>query len=307
MASGVDSVDAALAATRAGASDYLVKPVDVNRLTLTMRNAMETARLRDVVQTMEATGRFRFHNFIGTSPVMQAVYRMIETVSQSKAPVFILGESGTGKELCAESIHMSSQRADKPFIAINCAAIPKDLIESEVFGHVKGAFTGASADRKGAALEADGGTLFLDELCEMDINVQAKLLRLLQTGEVRRLGENKVQRVDLRILCATNKDPYQEMEAGRFREDLFYRLFVLPIEMPPLRERGSDIVLIANTMLARYAAEEGKQTREFSPAARDLLIRHPWPGNVRELLNTVRAAVIFTNGQTVEADTLRAS
>ena len=305
VASGVDSVDAALAATRAGASDYVVKPIGVSRLLLTMRNAKETARLRDVVHTIEVTGRFRFHNFIGTSSAMQAIYRIIETVSPSRAPVFILGESGTGKELCAESLHQSSLRRDKPLVVINCAAIPKDLIESEVFGHVKGAFTGATADREGAALQADGGTLFLDELCEMDISVQAKLLRLLQTGEVRRLGENQVRHVDIRILCATNRDPYQEMGAGRFREDLFYRLFVLPIELPPLRERGADIILIANTMLDRFTAEEGKSAMEFSSAARELLIRHRWPGNVRELINTVRAAVIFTRGTTVEAATIQ--
>jgi len=305
MASGVDSVDTALESTRAGASDYLVKPITVERLNITMRNVLETSRLRSVVRTMESTGRFRFHNFIGTSPAMQAVYRMIETVSQSKAPVFILGESGTGKELCAEAIHSCSQRGDRPFIAINCAAIPSELIESELFGHVKGAFTGAASDRPGAALAADGGTLFLDEICEMDINVQAKLLRLLQTGEVKRVGENKTQRVDIRIVCATNRDPFLEMNSGRFREDLYYRLFVLPIELPPLRERGADVMLIAQTMLGRYAEEEGKQIKEFSPAARDLLVKHAWPGNVRELLNVVRAAVIYTAGAIVEPATIR--
>lgn len=305
MASGVGSVDTALEATRAGASDYLVKPISIERLNITMRNVIETSRLRSVVRTMESTGRFRFHNFIGTSPAMQAVYRMIETVSQSKAPVFILGESGTGKELCAEAIHSCSQRSANPFIAINCAAIPSDLIESELFGHVKGAFTGAAADRPGAALAADGGTLFLDEICEMDINVQAKLLRLLQTGEVKRVGENRAQRVDIRVVCATNRDPFLEMSEGRFREDLYYRLFVLPIELPPLRERGTDVMLIAQTMLARFAAEEDKQIKDYAPAARELLIRHGWPGNVRELLNVVRAAVIYTHGTIVDADTIR--
>lgn len=305
MASGVDSVESALAATRAGAADYLVKPISITRLGLTLRNMIETSRLRSVVRTLESTGRAKFHNFVGASPAMQAVYRMIETVSQSKAPVFILGESGTGKELCAESIHLSSPRHDKPFIAINCAAIPTELIESELFGHVKGAFSGATSDRPGAALAADGGTLLLDEICEMDINVQAKLLRLLQTGEVKRVGENRTQRVDIRVVCATNRDPRLEMNAGRFREDLFYRLFVLPIELPPLRERGADVMLIAQTLLPRFAAEEGKQIREFSAAARELLIHHSWPGNVRELLNTLRAAVIFTRGGTVEAETIR--
>jgi two-component system repressor protein LuxO len=235
---------------------------------------------------------------------MQALYRMIETVGQSKAPVFILGESGTGKELCAEALHALSPRGEAPMLSLNCAAIPRELMESEIFGHVRGAFSGATADRNGAAQAADGGTLFLDELCEMDINLQAKLLRLLQTGEVRRVGETAVRRVDLRIICATNRDPHAEMEAGRLREDLFYRLFVIPIELPPLRERGADVLLIAHAMVAQYAAEEGKKTREISPEAQELLMAHHWPGNVRELLNVLHAAVIFTAGNTIEAETV---
>lgn len=302
---GERSGDLARQALELGANDYLTKPVTTDRLRLTLKNSLESARMKSVMNQMEATGRYRFHSFIGTSPAMQAIYRMIETVAQSKAPVFVLGESGTGKELCAEAIHRSSPRRDKPFIAINCAAIPKDLMESEVFGHVKGAFTGATADRDGAALMADGGTLFLDELCEMDINLQAKLLRLLQTGEVRRVGESRVQRVDIRVIAATNRDPFLEVEEGRFREDLYYRLFVLPIELPPLRERGPDIGLIAQTMLLRYAAEENKPAREFAPEAQQVLVRHRWPGNVRELLNVVRAAVIFSSGPVVAADVVR--
>ena len=304
VVSGEEAVDTALAATRAGAADYLVKPVAPERLALTLRNALETARLRSVVRDVEATGRHRFHAFIGVSPPMQALYRMIETVSLSKAPVFILGESGTGKELCAQALHTLSPRGDQPLLSLNCAAIPRDLMESEIFGHVRGAFSGATADRKGAALEADGGTLFLDELCEMDINLQAKLLRLLQTGEVRRVGENQVHHVDLRIVCATNRDPYAEMAAGRLREDLFYRLFVIPVELPPLRERGADILLIAQAMIARYAAEEGRRVREIAPEAQALLMAHRWPGNVRELLNVLHAAVIFSSGTAIEAATL---
>ena len=304
MISAEESVDAALAATRAGASDYLVKPVALERLALTLRNALETARLRSMVREVESTGRFRFHSFIGVSPPMQALYRMIEMVSQSKAPVFILGESGTGKELCAEALHALSPRGERQMLSINCAAIPRDLMESEIFGHVKGAFSGATADRKGAAMQADGGTLFLDELCEMDLNLQAKLLRLLQTGEMRRVGESQARRVDLRIICATNRNPHAEMEAGRLREDLFYRLFVVPVELPPLRQRGSDVLLIAHAMVTKYAAEEGKKIREISPQAQELLMAHGWPGNVRELLNVLRAAVIFSSGATLEAATI---
>ena len=305
IASAVDSVESALTATRAGAFDYLVKPINTTRLGITLGNLLETSRLRAVVSTMERSERLGFHNFIGASPAMQAVYRMIETVSHSKAPVFILGESGTGKELCAEALHLSSPRHDKPFIAINCAAIPSELIESELFGHAKGAFTGAASDRLGAASAAHGGTLLLDEICDMDINMQAKLLRLLQTGEVKRVGENRTQQVDIRVVCATNRDPLAEMKAGRFREDLYFRLFVLPIELPPLRDRGEDVMLIAHTLLQRYAAEENKPITTFSPAARELLERHRWPGNVRELINTIRAAVIYTNGATVEAEIVR--
>jgi DNA-binding NtrC family response regulator len=299
-----ESGEAALEATRAGASDYLVKPVSPERLALTLRNALETARLRATVREVESTGRFRFQGFIGKSPPMKALYHMIETISQSSAPVFILGESGTGKELCAQALHQLSQRAEAPMHTLNCAAIPRDLMESELFGHVRGAFTGATADRKGAALLADGGTLFLDELCELDINLQAKLLRLLQTGELRRVGENQTRRVDLRVICATNKDPRTEMQAGRLREDLFYRLYVLPLELPPLRERGSDILLLAHSMANQYAAEEGKKFREISKEGQALLMAHPWPGNVRELLNIIRAAVIFSVSSRIEAVTL---
>lgn len=305
IASGMDSVESALAATRAGAFDYLVKPISPTRLGITLGNLIETSRLRAVVRTMEDSGRAGFYNFIGTSPAMQAIYRMIETVSHSKAPVFILGESGTGKELCAEAIHLSSPRREKPFVAINCAAIPAELIESEIFGHAKGAFTGATSDRLGAAAAAHGGTLLLDEICDMDINMQAKLLRLLQTGEVKRVGENRTQQVDIRVVCATNRDPLQEMKAGRFREDLYFRLFVLPIELPPLRERGDDVMLIAQTLLQRYSAEENKTITTFAPEARELLQRHRWPGNVRELINTIRAAVIYTSSATVEAAVIK--
>jgi two-component system repressor protein LuxO len=216
------STDRAVEAMRMGARDYLVKPLTPDRLIVTVRNTLELVSLEQLVQGEK--GQESFEGFIGSSHVMQAIYRTIENISQSRAAVFISGESGTGKELCAEAIHSQSPRKDRPFIAINCGAIPKDLIETELFGHVKGAFTGAISDRQGAASLANGGTLFLDEICEMDIALQSKLLRFLQTGTLQRIGSQKLERVDVRVICATNRDPYVETVEGRFREDLYYRL-----------------------------------------------------------------------------------
>jgi DNA-binding NtrC family response regulator len=235
---------------------------------------------------------------------MLAIYRTIENISQSRAAVFISGESGTGKELCAEAIHSQSPRKDRPFIAINCGAIPKDLIETELFGHVKGAFTGAVSDRQGAASLADGGTLFLDEICEMDIALQSKLLRFLQTGTLQRIGSQKLERVDVRVICATNRDPYVETVEGRFREDLYYRLNVIPVYLPPLREREEDAVLIANEFLRSFSLEEGKQFIRISAAASQSILNYAWPGNVRELANVLRRVVVMHDGPVVEVDML---
>jgi two-component system repressor protein LuxO len=243
--------------------------------------------------------------FIGASLPMQAVYRVIESAAASKATVFITGESGTGKEVCAESIHKASPRRDRPFVALNCSAIPKDLIESELFGHVKGAFTGAVAERIGATQQAHGGTLFLDEIGEMDVNLQAKLLRFLQTGTVQRVGANKTDQVDARIVCATNRDPLAEVAAGRFREDLYYRLHVIPIHLPALRERAEDALLIASHFLDLYAREEGKRFGGFDPEAERLIRDYAWPGNVRQLQNVIRNAVVLHDGDSLGADMLR--
>jgi two-component system repressor protein LuxO len=229
------------------------------------------------------------------------VYRVLETAAQSKATVFITGESGTGKELAAEAVHRLSPRGAGSFVAINCAAIPRDLIESEIFGHVRGAFTGAVADRIGAAQAADGGTLFLDELCEMDLSLQGKLLRFIQSGTFQPVGSTQVRRTDARFVCATNREPLEEVRAGRFREDLYYRLHVVPVRLPPLRERGDDVIAIGEAMLARSAAEEGKRFRGFSESAKAALLAHRWPGNVRELENAVRTAVVLHDGDWVEA------
>jgi two-component system, repressor protein LuxO len=302
------SMKLAVEAMREGAYDFLVKPFDRDRLTVTLRNALERRKLADaVVELHEEFGRDRYFGFVGASLPMQAVYRIIDSAAQSKATVFVTGESGTGKEVCAEAIHKRSPRATAPFVALNCAAIPKDLLESEIFGHVRGAFTGATADRAGAALQAHRGTLFLDEIGEMDLNLQGKLLRFLQSGRVQRVGDSTPQDVDVRIVCATNRDPATEVAAGRFREDLYYRLHVIPIALPPLREREGDVLLIARDLLRRYALEERKRFVDFTAEAESMLVAYAWPGNVRELQNVVRSAVVLHDGDLIDADMLPAT
>ncbi len=248
-----------------------------------------------------------FCGFVGLSAPMQAVYRMIRNAAPSNASVFVTGESGTGKELAAQALHALSPRRNGPIVAINCSAIPRDLLESEIFGHVRGAFTGAVADRAGAAELADGGTLFLDEICDMDPALQAKLLRFLETGIVQRVGESRQRRVNVRFVCATNCDPHAAVRSGRFRADLFFRLHVLPIAMPPLRARTGDVMRIARRALVTCSAEEGKRFDGFEPRAEALLDAHPWPGNVRELLNVVRHAVVMSDGPLLGAAAVAAA
>ncbi|MCH7370532.1 MULTISPECIES: sigma-54-dependent transcriptional regulator [Aeromonas] len=299
------SVDVAVEAMRHGAFDFLTKPFDGKRLCATARNALTHQQLSSLVaQYRENFERSSFAGFIGASMPMQAVYRIIESAAPSKATVFITGESGTGKEVCAEAIHQCSPRREQPFIALNCAAIPHDLMESEIFGHVKGSFTGAQGDRKGAASLADGGTLFLDEICEMDLDLQSKLLRFIQTGTLQRVGSGKLETVDVRFVCATNRDPLVEVKAGRFREDLYYRLHVIPLGLPPLRERGEDILLLARDLLLRYAKEENKRFRDFDAETARVLLDYPWPGNVRELQNVVRNIVVLNDRELVSPDIL---
>jgi len=293
------SINTAVEAMRQGASDFLVKPVSPDRLRVTVANALDRRRLDDIVNRFHDDDDERFFGFIGSSPAMQTVYRTVEAASGSKATVFITGESGTGKEVCALAVHASGARRDRAFVAINCAAIPRDLIESELFGHVKGAFTGAVIDREGAAMRARGGTLFLDEICEMSPEMQTKLLRFLQTGRVQRVGSTADEPVDVRIVCATNRDPSEEVRAGRFREDLFYRLHVIPIHLPPLRERGEDVVDIARHFLKLYAEEEGKRFADFDEEALARLKAYGWPGNVRQLQNVVRNIVVLNDGARV--------
>ncbi|WP_029010934.1 sigma-54-dependent transcriptional regulator [Azospirillum halopraeferens] len=294
------SVNVAVEAMRHGAYDFLVKPFSADRLAITVRNALERLRLSQIVDTWQGDlARARFHGFIGSSLAMQAVYRIIDSAASSRATVFITGESGTGKEVCAEAIHRQSPRRDRPFVAINCGAIPKDLMESEIFGHTKGSFTGAVADREGAAGRADGGTLFLDEICELEANLQTKLLRFIQTGTFMPVGGTRLEKVDLRIICATNRDPLREVEEGRFREDLYYRLHVIPIHLPPLREREDDVSDIARNFLLEYGREEGKGFVRFDPRAEAVLRAYHWPGNVRQLQNVVRNIVVLHDGDTV--------
>ncbi|GAA0791740.1 MULTISPECIES: sigma-54-dependent transcriptional regulator [Pseudomonadati] len=301
------TIDIAVDAMRSGAFDFLVKPFDSKRLAITVRNAMKQRQLVKLVSQYEnSLPKANYQGFIGESLAMQTVYKTIDCVASSKASVFIFGESGTGKEVCAQAIHNAGNRKTNPFIALNCASIPKDLIESQIFGHTKGAFTGAVSQRDGAATQADGGTLFLDEICEMDLELQSKLLRFIQTGEFRRVGGSKDEKVDVRFVSATNKDPWQQVQDGLFREDLYYRLHVIPIELPPLNQRGKDILLIANKLLGQYAKEEGKPFKGFNYAAQKVLSEYHWPGNVRQLQNVIRQIVVLNDAAEVDVSMLPA-
>lgn len=280
-----------------GAIDYLEKPFTRDRLCVTMNNARKHLELE------KATSVFgdQFCGFVGSSLPMQAVYRIIQSAAtSSKASVFITGESGTGKEVCSQAIHDLSPRSGNECVILNCAAIPKDLIESEIFGHIKGAFTGAVSNREGAATRAHNGTLFLDEIGEMDMDLQSKLLRFVQTGKFNKVGSSTVETVDVRFICATNRDPLTEIANNRFREDLYYRLNVIPINLPPLRDRGKDIITIAEHYLRIFAEEEGKAFTSLSNKTKEVFLEYSWPGNVRQLLNVVRNIVVLNSGVIVE-------
>ncbi|EPW6542595.1 sigma-54-dependent transcriptional regulator [Vibrio vulnificus] len=307
IATAHGSVDIAVSLMNKGAEDFLEKPIKADRLKTSIAVHLKRAKLEHLVENIQSRfDRPRYHGFIGACLPMQAVYKTIDSVAPTSASVFINGESGTGKEVCAEAIHKQSLRKDQPFIAINCGAIPRDLMESEIFGHLKGAFTGATTDRKGAAMLANGGTLFLDELCEMELEMQKKLLRFLQTGTFTPLGGSKEIKVDVRIICATNREPLKEVEEGRFREDLYYRVHVVPIEMPPLRERGNDIVELANHFLKTYAKEDGKKFNSISKEAQSILKKYNWPGNVRQLQNIIRNIVVLNDDNQLDMEHLPA-
>lgn len=305
---GHGSVNTAVQAMRMGAREFLVKPFPLDKLIYSINRVLE----QDITfadSSVEPDSELRsddqiFHGFIGGSSIMNDVYQIIECAGASDATVFITGESGTGKEVCAEAIHACSARKQKKFIALNCAAIPENLIESEIFGHVKGAFTGAVTDRIGAAALADGGTLFLDEIGELPLVLQAKLLRFIQTLSFQPIGSDKIERVNLRIICATNRDPIAEVAAGRFREDLFYRLHVIPIHMPPLRDRDQDILEMAKAFLRDFSSRENKKFEGYSLDAERELMNYCWPGNVRQMQNIIRNIVVLNDGTTVSSDML---
>jgi two-component system, NtrC family, response regulator HydG len=296
-------VETAVQAMRDGAEDYLTKPVQVDELVLIVERSLERQKLRKETVELRARlkERLRFENIIGTSTPMQAVFNAIEQVAPSKASVLITGESGTGKELVAEAIHQNSPRAEAPFVKLHCAALAESILESELFGHEKGAFTGSVARREGRFKQADGGTLFLDEIGDISPSTQVKLLRFLQERTFERVGGNETLKVDVRILAATNRDLSADVAAGRFREDLFYRLNVVNIEMPPLRARPSDLLPLASHFMHRAAKDNGKAVEGFDDAAIERITSYRWPGNVRELENVMERAVVLCDGARITA------
>ena len=298
---GIDNV---VSAMRAGAIDFVVKPASAERLQVSLRNALATNALAGELQRLKRKhdGTFSIGDVITHSPAMRTVLRAAEKAAASAIPVLVEGESGVGKELIARSIHGSSERRTKPFIAVNCGALPETLVESILFGHEKGAFTGATERHSGKFVEADGGTLFLDEIAELPAPAQVKLLRALQDGEVEPVGGRKSVKVDVRIVSATNRDLIADVKAGRFREDLFYRLHVFPISVPPLRTRRDDIPELARHFLTRIAAEEGKRIRSISAHGLALLAAYHWPGNVRQLENAIFRAVVLADGDEIGAN-----
>jgi len=300
MISGHGTIATAVEATQRGAFDFLEKPLDTDRLLVTVRNALAHAELMDENTRLREATESRF-TMVGESPALKAVRELIAKVGPTSARVLITGENGTGKELVARALHDASPRRDRPFIEVNCAAIPSELIESELFGHMKGSFTGAFADRAGKFEQADGGTLFLDEVGDMSLSAQAKLLRVLQEGVVTRIGGSKSIQVDVRVLAATNKDLDGEIAEGRFREDLLHRLNVIPIEVPPLRERKEDIPALVAHFAQQLSAGAGVPGRKFAEDAVRRLQSRSWPGNIRELRNAVERALILASGKTVTA------
>ena len=300
--SGQGEKQNAIEAVGAGAYDFLCKPVEIEDLKLVLRRCIYVANLeREYRQLERQTRAERFEQMVGTSTQMQAIFTSIRKVAGTTAPVLLLGESGTGKELAALAIHQRSLRKDKPFVAINCNGIPETLLESELFGHEKGAFTGAHVQRKGLIENASDGTLFLDEIGELPPAVQVKLLRFLQEQRFQRVGGRQEIQIDTRVIAATNADLKQAIGKGRFREDLYFRLAVVVIQLPPLRERGDDVSLLAREFLQRYAVENGRKGLAFSADALRAICRHNWSGNVREMQNRVKRAVIMADGKRLRA------
>ncbi len=300
------SINSAVEAIRAGAYDYLTKPFRADEVLKTVKQALEQQRLRTEISTLrrEVERKYSFHNIIGKSKALHELFALIEKIADSRASVLITGETGTGKELLAKAIHYQSKRRQRPFVPVNCGAIPEGLQEREFFGHLKGAFTDARETKKGLFEEADGGTLFLDEVEALPPPLQVKLLRTLQDGEVRRLGDTRTIKVDVRIIAASNCDLQVEVRQGTFREDFYFRINVVPLRTPPLCERREDIPLLADHFLAKYSRESGKVIGGINPRGMEMLLAYQWPGNVRELENVIERAVLIAEGETLSANDL---
>jgi len=299
MVTGLSQIDSAVKCMKLGAFDYLPKPFDPDQLKNVVERALERQRLlRDAGDSGDAT-QYRLESIIGTSPAMQRVYRLIAKAAPTNTTVMITGESGTGKELVARAIHHNSLRRDRPFVAVDCNSLSESLLESELFGHVKGSFTGAVSNKKGMFEVASGGTLFLDEIGNITLSTQAKLLRVIQEREYRAVGDTRVQQANIRLIAATNKDLKAMAGAGTFRDDLYYRINIFPIGMPALRERREDIPALAYHFLRRYAEELGKEVKDISEGAMSALVGYDWPGNVRELENTIQRAAILTTDHVI--------
>ena len=304
---GSASVDTAVQAMRQGAYDYLEKPLNVDRLKALLPKALEAFRVKQANKQLEEKLKnlTRFGEMIGQSEEMREIYSMIEAAAPSAASIFIVGESGTGKELVARAIHDKSPRAKGPFIAINCAAFPREILENELFGHEKGAFTGAINEKAGCFELADGGTLFLDEVAEMEPDIQVKFLRALEQRSFRRLGGKKEIHVDIRVVAATNKRIQQALDEGKLRDDLYHRLAVIPLQLPPLRDRRGDVRVLAEHFLRRFAEDNSKPLKGFSAEALEFITAYRWPGNVRELKNAIERAVILARGDEVSLADMR--
>ena len=300
------SIQTAIAAIRSGAYDFVTKPLEVDALGLALERAIQHRRLSDEVRRLRQAveeGR-RFGTLLGTSPAMRRMYELLDRIADSSEAVLISGETGTGKELVARALHERGRRKAGPFVAVDCASLPEPLLESELFGHVRGAFTDAHAARKGLFVQASGGALFLDEIGDLPLALQAKLLRALQTRSVRPVGANDEVPFDVNLIAATNRDLESAVEEGRFREDLYFRINVIHVEMPPLRARGGDVLLLAQHFVDRYAAQAGKRVTGLSPDAAERLLAYVWPGNVRELENCVERAIALTRHETIGLDDL---
>jgi len=302
--SGHGTVSTAVEATKAGAFDFIEKPLTTERVLVTIRNALDRTRLADENRSLKRAVEVR-HQMVGESPALRHVWDAIKRASPTNATVLLLGESGAGKELVARSIHRNSLRSRERFVQVNCAAIPEELIESELFGHEKGSFTGATEKQIGKFEQADRGTIFLDEVGDMSPKTQAKVLRVLQEGEVERLGSARTIKVDVRVIAATNKDLEAEIEKGTFREDLYFRLSVIPIRVPPLRDRREDIPALVRHFADLFSRDNNRRPQRFTPAALEYMQRARWKGNVRELKNTVERLIIMTPGEVVDVDDLR--